>query len=75
MVGEKSKHYNQNESLSTLSNGYDNLVMILTSENRLCERKLNIFNNKRYEEEEKRIITMKKIARLKAIEELEGKYL
>ena len=51
-------------TLSTLSDGYENLVTILTSENKLCEKKLNIFNNKRYEEEEKRIMTMKKIAKL-----------
>jgi hypothetical protein len=57
---------------SFLSNGYDQLISILTSENKLCERKLIIFNNKRIEEENKKISYMRKIAKSKQLEEAQS---
>ena len=60
------------DNLSFLSNGYDNLISILTSENKLCERKLTIFNNKRLEEENKKMIIMRKIAKIKQLDEAQS---
>jgi hypothetical protein len=57
---------------SFLSNGYDQLISILTSENKLCERKLIIFNNKRIEEENKKISYMRKVAKSKQLEEAQS---
>ena len=57
---------------SFLSNGYDQLISILTSENKLCERKLMIFNNKRIEEENKKLSYMRKIAKSKQLEEAQS---
>ena len=57
---------------SFLSNGYDQLISILTSENKLCERKLIIFNNKRIEEENKKLSYMRKIAKSKQLEEAQS---
>jgi hypothetical protein len=55
------------ESMPT--NGYDDLVAILSAENKLCERKLLMLASRRQEEEERRALYMKKIMRSKALEE------
>ena len=52
-----------------LSSGYDDLVAILSAENKLCERKLLMMGSRRQEEEERRALFMKKIARAKAMED------
>lgn len=49
-----------------LSSGYDDLVQILSAENKLCERKLLMMASRRQEEEERRVLYMKKLARAKA---------
>jgi len=67
-----SDNNHKNDTLSFLTNGYDNLITILTSENKLCERKLNIFNTKRLDEENKKINFMRKIAKLKQLEEAQS---
>ena len=49
-----------------LSSGYDDLVQILSAENKLCERKLLMMGSRRQEEEERRVLYLKKLARAKA---------
>ena len=54
---------------SGLTSGYDDLVAILSAENKLCERKLLMMGCRRQEEEERRALYLKKQARVKAIED------
>lgn len=54
---------------SMLSSGYDDLVAILSAENKLCERKLMMMACRRQEEEERRALYLKKLARAKAQED------
>lgn len=54
---------------SGLTSGYDDLVAILSAENKLCERKLLLMACRRQEEEERRALYLKKLARAKAAEE------
>jgi len=54
------------EMNSMLSSGYDDLVQILSAENKLCERKLLMMGSRRQEEEERRVLYLKKLARAKA---------
>jgi len=72
MIMSDNNHKIENMLSSFLSNGYDQLISILTSENKLCERKLIIFNNKRIEEENKKLTYMKKIAKSKQLEEVQS---
>lgn len=55
--------------LAALFGGYDDLIGLLTAENRLCERKLLMFGNRRQEEEDRRVVYMKKMARAKALQD------
>lgn len=54
---------------SMLSSGYDDLVAILSAENKLCERKLMMMACRRQEEEERRALYLKKLARAKVQED------
>lgn len=72
MTISDNNNYKIDTLSSFLSNGYDQLISILTSENKLCERKLIIFNNKRMEEENKKLSYMRKIAKSKQIEEVQS---
>ena len=57
------------EEIMKLSSGYDDLVQILSAENKLCERKLLMMGSRRQEEEERRVLYLKKLARAKAQED------
>ena len=57
------------ESGADINNGYNDLIKILSIENKLCEHKLLLLNTRKQEEEEKRIIYMKKLARARAVED------
>lgn len=58
---------------SMLSSGYDDLVQILSAENKLCERKLLMMGSRRQEEEERRVLYMKKLARVKAQDDTQAR--
>lgn len=77
-----SNHSNSSISLHAVSSssisetsitGYEELLNILLAENKLCERKFAMLNNRRQEEEERRAIVMKKLAKLKAVNESQAK--
>jgi hypothetical protein len=57
------------ELASGLTSGYDDLVAILSAENKLCERKLLMVASRRQEEEERRAAYQRKLARAKVAED------
>lgn len=59
--------------LNSMNESYDNLVSILQEEIGLCEQKLILLSKKRENEIEARIIYNKKLAKMKAIEDMQSK--
>lgn len=67
--GQSAGNGSSDDLTSMLNSGYDDLVAILSAENKLCERKLMLMSCRRQEEEERRALYVKKLARAKVQED------
>lgn len=72
---KKAATNNQSSSsnLQSLTDGYENLISILSEESRLCDKKFMLLNSRREAEEEARLMYMKKMAKMKAAEDNQSK--
>lgn len=61
------------DSNKSKDDDYENLVAILEEESKLCERKLQILSQRREFEEESRLHALRKVAKMKALEDVQAK--
>lgn len=74
-TGKKNPAMNSSsgDTSQGIRDGYDNLVSILQEETQLCEKKLDILSHRRQSEEEARLLLLRKLARMRSIEDQQSK--
>ena len=73
VASKKNTAKNADNELQGIREGYDSLVSILQEETQLCERKLDILSNRRQAEEESRLQLLRKLAKMKTIEDQQSR--
>ncbi len=72
-TGKKVNDVVDRSTVKPGDDSYENLVAILEEESKLCERKLQMLSQRREFEEESRLHLMRKMAKLKAMEDTQAK--